>query len=205
MHAGLDLGFYLALATTVQHVRPVAILSDVGNNVDMFVFCLGLVGSHVLSIGRVIEVIVSIRVFRTSGLHEESVVAMQKELIWYAGPTMFYAAAMIYSGVKHFGSSEDTPYDESYAGPSPSDDHRVLASTSSSFYSTGSKSDVAAWLVLAGAICSQVGPFFLYTLWMTLMKRTGRDTTKYVLLCSFPHRCIFVLSPSNVASFRCFC
>mmetsp|Transcript_5788 Transcript_5788/g.11297 ORF Transcript_5788/g.11297 Transcript_5788/m.11297 type:complete len:556 (+) Transcript_5788:49-1716(+) len=183
VHNILELLIYLSLASAVQHVRPVAILSDVENNVDMFAFCLSLVLSHVLLIGRAIEVIVCVEVFHTKSLHEEAYYAMIKDLIWYICPALFYLAATIYSGIKYFRSSEQSPYgEEPYAEKSleEGNDHRVLAGDSSSFYSTGSESDTAVWIVLAGAICSLVVLLNVFTLWMVWAKRADRMTKEFV-------------------------
>ena len=183
VHNFLELLIYLSLASVVQHVRPVAILSNVGNNVDMFAFSLSLVLSHVLLIGRAIEVMTCVKVFHTKSIHDEAYFAMIKDLIWYTCPALFYVAATIYSGVKYFGSSNDSSYgEELYAQNSPSegDGHRVLAGDSSSFYSAGAESDTAAWLILSGAICSHVVLLNVFTLWMVFAKNAGR-MTKYVV------------------------
>jgi hypothetical protein len=48
-----------AIGTAVVHIRPVALLEDLENNVDMFAFCSGLVVANILGAGRLVEVMVS--------------------------------------------------------------------------------------------------------------------------------------------------
>jgi hypothetical protein len=49
-----------AIGTAVVHIRPVALLENPENNVDMFAFCSGLVVANILAAGRLFEVMVSL-------------------------------------------------------------------------------------------------------------------------------------------------
>jgi hypothetical protein len=49
-----------AIGTAVVHIRPVTLLENPRNNVDMFAFCSGLVVANIFGVGRLIEVMVSL-------------------------------------------------------------------------------------------------------------------------------------------------
>ena len=109
--------------------------------------------------------------------------------VWVSTPAIFYLAACIYTGKEYFGSTTSS---SSYEGPSSTyhddhhddhqdDHHRVLAGTSSSFYTSTSETDTAAWLCLAGPLSGQLVVFLLAILWMPYRKRNGLDVQSYVL------------------------
>ena len=181
-HVLVEVATCVCVASAVQHVRPVAVLTDLENSIDMFALCLSLLIGHVISLGRLMEVALCAKVFRTKGLYEEAYHATKRDSIWVAIPAAFYLAACVYSGQEYFGSSETASYEKD----STHDDeyHRNLAGTSSSFYSSASNNDIAAWLCLAGALGSQLVLFITFLFWVPAVKRAGVDIQTYVRVCA---------------------
>lgn len=189
-HVLVEVANYACVASAVQHVRPVAVLSDLENNIDMFAFCLSILIGHILCLGRLVEVVLCARVFKTDGLYEEAVPSIKRDFWWMAVSPLFYLAACIYSGKEYFGSSssEGSSYEKASSVYEADDhhhddhneDHRFLAGTTSSFYTSTSENDTAAWLCLAGALSSLLVHIVIGLVWFPAMKRAGIDVRTYV-------------------------
>ena len=182
VHVFAEVATHVALASTVQHVRPVAILSDVKHNVDMFTFSLSILVGNTIYLIRLLEVVFCVKVVNTKGLYEEAYHASKRDLISLLLPSFFYLASAIYSGMEYFGydatlynSKGDDLYQNDNHG------HRDLAETPSSFYESGSwsGSDVAAWLCLSGSIGSLFIVLFIFGCWSDYAKRSGLDLKTY--------------------------
>jgi len=149
-HRCFEIAVLVPLATAVLHIRPVSVLSDLENNVDMFAFSLSILVGYLLALVRFFEVTVCARI-GTEGLFPEALFASRRDSLWMSVPTAFYAVATIYSAIQHYGSSDDGDY--SADGNYTEDDHRVLAEAAKASYK---EDDVAVWILLGGALASML-------------------------------------------------
>lgn len=200
-HVLLEVATYVCVASAVEHVRPVAILTDLDNNFDMFAFCASLLLGHVLFLARIVEVALCVKVFQSHGLYEEAYHATKRDAIWVAVPAVFYLAACIYSGKEYFGSDTAASSHETVSLSSYHDDYdgdeehrRALAGTTSSFYTSASESDTPAWLCLAGTLASQMITVLIFMAWLPAMKRAGVDIQTCVLSVNRQHGHDFAIS-----------
>ena len=146
-----------------------------------------------------------VKVFRTKGLYEEAYHASMRDVLFIGTSSVCYLAAVIYTGMEYFGDDSSSGDRESYPKQyeEKDEEHRVLAGTSSSFYSDGSQTDVAAWLCLSGAFGSVVIMTFIYAIRFDYLKRCGVDIRKYVvdfssMLDSSPVWCCGYLVVSHI-------
>lgn len=179
-HMIFEMAGYICIASAVQYVRPVAVLSDLEHNVDMFAFCLSVLAGHGLAMIRFVEVLVCVKVLKCPGLYEECFHATLRDMFWVVVPAMFYLAASIYTGIKHFGYSSGSGSDTESTLAHDNDHHRVLAGTASSFYTDATEDDIAAWLCVAGAISWNVVAISTWIYVSARVERRGLDMTKCV-------------------------
>jgi hypothetical protein len=132
-----------AIGTAVVHIRPVAMLGDLENNVDMFAFCCGLVAANILAAGRLVEVMIFQKV-GTPELYPEAFLAARRDALSIALPALFYVAAMVYTAVQYYGNHESSTDGAS----------RALAEAKETAYE---EDDTAIWLCLSGAVASVAG------------------------------------------------
>ena len=194
-HRGWELCILVALATAVLHIRPVNILSNPSDNVDMMVFCISVGIAHLLSIGRAVEVyynVIGEKAAKSGAI---------RELIWFATPICFYSASAILAGLKFYngGSSdeyygsdsssygyggEDNGYENgsdynetssyynnsTYGGKNSTDnghdDHRFLAGASSSSYGSAEEYDLPVLLCLLGALSVVAAGILMVTVFL---------------------------------------
>jgi hypothetical protein len=172
----------IALATAVLYVRPISVLSNLKDNVDMFSYCTSVMVGYALSLGRMVEIATCERVWRTPGLYAEAFHAVKRDLLWIVAPFSIYTAAAIYTGIQHFGAA-DEDYSTATADASNSstyeddgDHRRALASADE--YASKSESDVAAWLCLMGGVSSQLVTIFFLTIGSRFIQPKDSDWTK---------------------------
>ena len=140
----------VVLATAVLHIRPVSVMSDTTNNVDMFTFSLAISIGTLLVIGRSVE-------FFVVGVDGEPAAKAhsKRDIPIVALSGCFYIAAAIYSGVKYF-SDDDTDEDSSnYESTSADDDHhRMLAAAAptTSAYPSEDTTNIPVILTLLGGV-----------------------------------------------------
>ena len=169
-HRCFQVAILVPLATAVLHIRPVSILSDPKNNVDMFAFSLSILIGYVLALVRLIEIMVCAKI-GTEGLYPEAFFSTRRDTIWMLVPTIFYAAATIYSAVQHYGSSSSDGYSLAADDNYTKDDHRVLAETANTSYAK--EDDVAIWICLGGTLASTVFMAFIITVYFPWHLRTN--------------------------------
>jgi hypothetical protein len=165
-HKLYEFAVLVVLGTAVLHIRPVAILSDPRNNIDMFCFSLSLAIAGVMGCGRSIELY-----FMGVGQPALKTTSV-RDFLWSVFVVSFYTAAAIVSGLEYYGHVEsadsyfnDTDYgydsDYGYADDSnktsyeDKDDHRGLAgseSSSAASYYTAYEDDVPIYLMLIGSV-----------------------------------------------------
>ena len=186
-HEFFELCTLVALGTAVLNIRPVSLLSNPEENIDLFLFCLSISIAMLLIMGRPIEVMVLIED------EPSAVIASKRDATMYAFMTVFFAAATIFAGVKYFGGHKsagsyyDSPYgaDASYSDSSydtynktsshAEDDHhllfRFLAGVSSYSDSESHYSgDVSMGLMLGGFCVNHV---FWFLLMVIVLPRAG--------------------------------
>ena len=110
-HEFYELCTLVTLATAILNIRPVSILSNPEEHVDLFLFCLSITIGMLLIIGRSLEVKLLIE------NEPAAVIASKREAIMYSLMTIVFASATIYSGVKYFGHNSigDSYYDSAYS------------------------------------------------------------------------------------------
>lgn len=188
-HAFYELGTLVVLATAVLNIRPVAILSNPEEHVDLFLFCFAITLGMLLIMGRSLEVHFLIQD------EPAAVIATRREAVMYLMMTLFFSAGTIYAGVKYFGGGEggESYYEAAYGKTShgyeesshestndsnnntntsdnAEDDHhflfRFLAGTSSSGDEDNAYSgDVAMAIMLAGFCWNHVFWFLYMQYW----------------------------------------
>ena len=103
-HRGYELCILIALATAILHIRPVTILSNPSDNLDMFIFCLSVGIANLLCIGRAIEVyfnVIGEKAAKSSSI---------REILWFSPPILFYTIAAILSGLKYYENHQPYGY-----------------------------------------------------------------------------------------------
>mmetsp|Transcript_47898 Transcript_47898/g.73038 ORF Transcript_47898/g.73038 Transcript_47898/m.73038 type:complete len:540 (-) Transcript_47898:96-1715(-) len=138
-HRFYEFAILVLLATAVLHIRPVDILSNPADNVDMFTFCLSVALASFFSCGRLIEVALNV-----DGQPAAKATA-RRDLKWNSVPLLFYFAASVASGMAHYSSNDE---DDNDGG------HRSMAETASSGGGSDNPNDIPVWLCLGGSICS---------------------------------------------------
>lgn len=159
-HRVYEFAVLVVLATAVLHIRPVRILSDAENTIDMFVYCLSIAIGNSLSIGRMVEILISVE-----GEPAAKVVA-RRDIVMLLGSTSFFLAAAVVAGVKYYdghGSSSSYATDEAhpeyggYDTANHTDDHdRFLAGAAESPYEPVGHFDTPVWLVIIGSLMNNV-------------------------------------------------
>jgi hypothetical protein len=161
-HRVYEFAVLVVLATAVLHIRPVSILSDSENNIDMFAYCLSITIGNTLSIGRMVEIWISVE-----GEPAAKVVA-RREIGMLLGSTSFFLAAAVVAGVKYYGA-HDSGSISSYATDDTAnhtDDHdRFLAAAAEAPYKPMDYFDTPVWLVIAGSLMNYV-TLFGVVLWL---------------------------------------
>jgi hypothetical protein len=153
-HHLYDIFTLIAIGTAVLHIRPVAVLSDQENSVDMFAFCTSVVAGNILAVGRLVEVMIFQKA-GTPGLYPEAFNAAARDTLWLIFPSLFYVAAMIYTAVQFYGNGSD---ESSAYG-----DSRALAEAKETAYE---EDDIAIWLCVAGAVASMAWIGSVIVFWL---------------------------------------
>lgn len=109
-HAFYELCTLVVLATAVLHIRPVALLSNPEEHIDLFIYCLAICIGMLLVMGRSLEIMVLIEG------EPAAVVASRRDAFAYFIMTSFFAAAAIYAGIKYYGSDDGSSYGGSSYG-----------------------------------------------------------------------------------------
>ena len=141
-HRGYELCILIALATAILHIRPVNILSNSRENIDMFIFSLSVGIANVLCIGRAVEVY-----FNVIG-EKAAKSASIREIIWFSPPIIFYTTAAILSGLKYYSSDHHQQpygYTNITSGYGYGDDHNGDDAGSSSYGSNSSSSETSTY------------------------------------------------------------
>jgi hypothetical protein len=136
-HRFYELAGLVVLATAVLHIRPVSILSDSGNNIDMFAYCLSIAIGNCLAIGRMVEILISVE-----GEPAAKVVA-RRDIVLILGSTFFFVAAAVVAGVKYYATDTDGH-------------DRFLAAASEAPYEPVDYYDTPIWLVIVGCLMNWV-------------------------------------------------
>lgn len=150
----------IVLATAVLHIRPVAILSDPKNNLDMFCLSISLATASALGLGRVLELYYN-------GVGQPALKnAARRDLIWFSFITSWYIAASFVSGLEYFGNNDKStaayPKEDEYGyedinSTTYDDDHHRFLAESGSDYSTVYENNIPIYLVLAGSMSYTFG------------------------------------------------
>ena len=160
-HRIYEFAVLVVLATAVLHIRPVSILSDSENNIDMFAYCISIAIGNALAIGRMVEILISVE-----GEPAAKVVA-RRDLVLLLGSTSFFLAAAVVAGGKYYGrhdyissyaTDETYPEDGGNDTANHTDDHdRFLAAASEALlYKPVDYFDTPIWLVLIGSLMNNV-------------------------------------------------
>ena len=139
-HRGYELCILVALATAILHIRPVNILSNPSDNLDMFIFALSVSIANVLCIGRAIEVY-----FNVIG-EKAAKSASIREIVWFSPPIIFYTTAAIVSGLKYYNGSSDhqqQPYGYGYGDDTHGDEY--YSDLGSSTYGNSSETSASTY------------------------------------------------------------
>lgn len=123
-HNFYDVCNLVALATAVLHIRPVSLLSNPEENIDLFIFCLAICLGMILIIGRSVEVILVVEG------EQAAKAASKRDAAMYAFMTIFFIAATVYAGVKYYGNNDsDNEYHYDYDNNSYGDASSAYNST----------------------------------------------------------------------------
>lgn len=143
-HRFFEVAVLLALSTAVLHIRPVAIMSNSADYVDMFAFALALLLGSLLNLFRYTEAYFfgkgQMQVIKQCSTRD-----IRQGLIAFS----FYLAAVIFAGIQYYSDSKGT---EATEASSYTDDHRFLAEVETSSYSTYNTTNVPIYLCLFGPI-----------------------------------------------------
>lgn len=156
-HRMYEFAGLVVLGTVVLYIRPVLILSDPRNNVDMFCLSLSLAIAGAMACGRFAELYYF-------GLGQPALkMAAKRDFFASTIIVCWYTAAAIVSGTEYYGHLESTDSytkhsdmgdasgygyaDESNATGYEEDHHRGLAGSESSY-----DSDIPIYLVLGGSM-----------------------------------------------------
>jgi hypothetical protein len=191
-HECFDMAGLLALSTAVLHIRPVAILSNLKDNIDMFILSLSISLSYFFHIIRLIEIMISQKVCEKNTkntndkphLYPESFGACRRDIVLELIPFLCSVLAAIYSGLEFYGkaTTADSQYaNTGYVGNKTNNEtisHRLLgdeADTVSTKYTT--EDNVPIWLLLGGIVGNTVAGWFFY--WYKIPRNPNRK--EYVL------------------------
>jgi hypothetical protein len=200
-HRFYEVAVFLAIASSILHIRPVSELSHAAETPEMFAFSLSLAVGYFLASGRFVEIFVCQRL-GCKGLYPEASAAAVHQLTTYLPPLALYTAATIYSGVKYYSyanshsdySSSSGYLNETDHGTDQGENatsnataevegdtsHRWLAGSSSAVAYSTPTDDVTIWLLLAGALSSIVTMTFLVAFWLNPNRKPGFDPKTYV-------------------------
>jgi hypothetical protein len=150
-HSFYEFAVLVVLATAVLHIRPVSILSNPADNVDMFTFALSITIANMLAAGRVIEVMLFVKG------QEVAKVSARRDLIFSLFMLIFNIAATIVSGLEFFNNDDDhTDYgydaDKNSTAQYDDDHHRFMAAAESTSYAASDHNDIPIWLMIGGAM-----------------------------------------------------
>lgn len=161
-HRVYELAVLVVLATAVLHIRPASILSDGENNIDMFAYCISITIGNFLSIGRMVEILISVE-----GEPAAKVVA-RRDIVLLLGSTSLFLAATVVAGVKYYERHDaissyttDGIYPEyggnDTANHTSTDDHdRFLAAAAEAPYEPVDYFDTPIWLVVIGCLMNNL-------------------------------------------------
>jgi len=166
-HRGYEIALLLALATAVLHIRPVVIMANPAQNIDMFYYCLSICIAHFLALGRLVEVVVRKKIFHCQYLFPEAMFTCLRELILNGICGAFILASAVYTGIEFYRSDDDSyssssqattgdyfnqtatnDYPEEEGGSSHGRMAAAAAATDEKNY-TNDPDNVAIWLLLA--------------------------------------------------------
>jgi hypothetical protein len=173
-HRYYEFAGLVVLATAVLHIRPVSILENSADNVDMFTYALSIALANVLTMGRALEVMLTVKG------EPAAKAAARRDLLWFFPMLFFYVAAAIVSGLEFYGkdsgnhsdgdgySSYESDYNSTeYNSTEYGDDsHRSMAAaeTATTDYHAEAN-DLPIWLILAGGMTNIAG-MALMVLWL---------------------------------------
>lgn len=168
-HRMYEFAGLVLLATAVLYIRPVSILADPTNHIDMFCFSLSIALAMILGCGRAVELYVK-------GIGQPALKsAAKRDVFMTLCPLICYIAAAFVSGLEYYDHSRiiihtNTTNDKSvndnhYYADNKSEqnstsfedvqDRRVLAAemaTNSATYDTVNENNLPIYLILAGGI-----------------------------------------------------
>jgi hypothetical protein len=154
-HRFYEFAVLVVLATAVLHIRPVSILSNPADNVDMFTFALSITIANIMAAGRVLEVMLFVKG------QESAKRAARRDLTYALFVLVFNIAATIVSGLEFF-SDHDDHTDDGYDADKNStaqyddDNHRFMAAAESTSYAASDPNDIPIWLMIGGAMANVV-------------------------------------------------
>lgn len=178
VHETMDKAGLLSLSTAILHIRPVAVLSNPQDNIDMFLFSLGLTICFSFKCARLIEIMISEKICEKNNnngekvpLYPEAFGASRRDLSLIVIPFIFSLAAAIYSGLEYYGNtstisnldSNEGYYNKTYSNEtSDANHHRHLADSSSGSGPYYTADNVPIWLCLGGVLGNQLMQCYFY-------------------------------------------
>jgi hypothetical protein len=163
-HRFYEIAILVVLATAVLHIRPVSILSNPADNIDMFTFALSISLANLLGIGRSLEIGLSVeseKCAKRAGL---------RDVKWYSIVFFLFLASTIVSGLEFY--RDDDVYDDHSTGnvyeseknnTDYGDEHRrsMAASGTETGYYNSYVNDIPIWLMTGGSLVHVFGLVFM--------------------------------------------
>jgi hypothetical protein len=160
-HRVYEFSILIVLATAVLHIRPVSILSNPADNIDMFTFALSISLANLLGIGRALEIMLNV-----DGQKAAKWAALRDIKLHAIGFFLFLASTIV-SGLE-FNRDDDVYDDHSTdsfyeSEKNNTDDHRrsMAASDTETGYYNSYVNDIPIWLMTGGSLVNVFGLFVM--------------------------------------------
>jgi len=178
-HRFYEVAVFLAIASAILHIQPLAILEHGHESSAMLAYALSIAVGCALAAGRFAEVAFVQRFFphRSVGLHPEAFHAAMHQVLLSSSSLVFYIAAAIYAGLQYYGDygvTTNTDATSSYEGYNHTDGSTNTSAPHSSANDTSS-SEVVTEEHLRRFLASSASEARVFT-------TSPTDITVYLLL-----------------------
>jgi hypothetical protein len=173
-HRFYDMATYLLLGTAVSFISPDTRLAQPDQYPDMFLFTLCIFLGLFLAFGRMLEILICAKVWKTPGLYPEAGEFAGMSCWWLLGSMLIPLANVIYCAQKY----------HSYNTPPASDHHRHMAGDEPMLGKLVAYDHIPIMLHLASFVATLAG------IWMILLTSGNKD---HVVWMCVAKRCAFFI------------
>lgn len=152
LHFGFEICILVALGTAILHIRSVDTLSQTTQNIELFVFCLGIVAGTLLTILRYAEILL----IGVKG-GKEAIISSRRDIGLKTIPLILAIVAAVLAGRDFYNNNNNDSGTSYVSGNATDAAHRYLAGASATKSTEIESNDVPIYFMLASGLSYHVG------------------------------------------------